>query len=120
MAPAGTISSARTTDRQWLVELAGEHDLSTAPALREELGRVLADGASAVVDLSEVTFIDSSVVGVLLNAHRSTAGLDGQRVLVVAPASAPPARLLDFVGARDVLHVFASRASALDGDATTA
>lgn len=118
MVRAGTISTARTTETQWLVQLAGEHDLSTAPELRAELDRVLADGASVVVDLSDVTFIDSSVVGVLLNAQRCSAALDGQAVAVVAPASGTPARLLDFVGAHDVLHIVRSRADAFAGDAT--
>jgi anti-anti-sigma factor len=118
MPSAGTIASSRTSESRWLVELTGEHDLSTAPRLRTELDRVLADGASVVVDLSRVSFIDSSVVGVLLNAHRSAADLVGQTLVVVAPPAGTPARLLEFIGAPRVLPMFESRADALvDGTA---
>jgi anti-sigma B factor antagonist len=113
MSQAGEIASRRTGENRWLVELSGEHDLSTSPAVRAELDRVLADGASVVVDLSQVTFIDSSVVGVLLNAHRSATHLLGQTLVVVAPPAGTPARLLDFIGAHSVLPVVESREDAL-------
>ena len=113
MPQAGKIASSRTSENRWLVELSGEHDLSTSPAVRAELDRLLADGASVVVDLSQVTFIDSSVVGVLLNAHRSATDLLGQTLVVVAPPAGTPARLLDFIGAQSVLPVFESREDAL-------
>ena len=115
MQHAGRIASSRTGGSRWLVELSGEHDLSTAPGLRMELERALADGASVVVDLSAVSFIDSSVVGVLLNAHRDAADRHGQTLVVVAPPAGTPARLLDFIGARSVMPVVGSRADALDG-----
>jgi len=113
MSQAGKIASSRTGEARWLVELSGEHDLSTSPAVRAELDRVLADGGSVVVDLSQVSFIDSSVVGVLLNAHRSATGLLGQTLVVVAPPAGTPARLLDFIGAQSVLPVVESRKDAL-------
>jgi anti-sigma B factor antagonist len=113
MASPGTIVSTRTGDGQWLVELAGEHDLSTAPRLREELERAVAGGGSVVVDLAEVTFVDSSVIGVLVNAHLGAGDDVGRRVIVVVPAHATPRRLLDLVGAGEVLRVVESREDTL-------
>jgi anti-sigma B factor antagonist len=51
------------------VEVAGEVDLSTAPALKEALLQTIEGGARRVlVDLSHATFIDSTTLGVLMGA----------------------------------------------------
>jgi anti-sigma B factor antagonist len=113
VASPGTIVSTPAGDGQWLVELAGEHDLSTAPRLREELDHAVAEGGSVVVDLAEVTFVDSSVIGVLVNAHLGAGNDDGRRVVVVVPAHATARRVLDLVGAGEVLRVVESREEAL-------
>ena len=52
-----------------LLTISGEHDLYTAPALREHLDGALATG-DLIVDLSAATFVDSSVLGALLNARQ--------------------------------------------------
>src|SRR5690348_3046126 len=51
-----------------LVSLTGEHELYDALTLRESLTSQLESGRSLVVDLTETVFIDSSIVGVLLDA----------------------------------------------------
>ena len=56
-------------ERAYQVHLRGELDLSTAPRLREELLRLSSDGATAVtVDLSELEFVDSTGLSVLITA----------------------------------------------------
>jgi anti-sigma B factor antagonist len=53
-----------------IVRLAGELDLYNAPAVRNALGKAAANGAKRViVDLSEVEFIDSTALGVLIEAR---------------------------------------------------
>jgi anti-sigma B factor antagonist len=50
-----------------VVRVAGEVDIQTSPVLDEQLQRVTADGApSVVVDLSDVTFLDSTGLSVLI------------------------------------------------------
>jgi anti-sigma B factor antagonist len=67
-----------------LVRLAGELDLYNAHLVREALLGTLRDSpARIVVDLSEVTFIDSTGLGVLIEA-RSKLG-DSARFLLAAP-----------------------------------
>jgi anti-sigma B factor antagonist len=57
-----------TTDRQGVpvVWAAGEVDVSTAPRLREHLANLPAEARRVVVDLSEVSFLDSTGLGVLV------------------------------------------------------
>ena len=53
-----------------VVVVEGEHDIYTAPTLRERLEEALERGGGIVVDLTAATFVDSSVLGALLDARR--------------------------------------------------
>jgi anti-sigma B factor antagonist len=53
-----------------VVRAAGEVDVSTAPALRDELTSVPESSKQVVVDLSDVTFLDSTGLGVLIAAMK--------------------------------------------------
>jgi anti-sigma B factor antagonist len=65
----------------------GEIDLATAADFRDELGKLIADVDSpALVDLSGVTFMDSSGVDVLAGARRQ-AGDAGVELVLVEPSS---------------------------------
>jgi anti-sigma B factor antagonist len=61
--------SVRDDDGTANVTVEGEVDVATAPALRDELYRLIEQGASQiVVDLSGMDFIDSTGLGVLVGA----------------------------------------------------
>lgn len=62
----------------------GDADLHSAPELREQL-RMAVDGGATnlVLDLSDVAFMDSTSLGVLLGSMRRLRELDGQMRLVV-------------------------------------
>jgi anti-sigma B factor antagonist len=69
-----------------VLSLAGELDLYSAPALREALRRAVERSPKRlVVDLAEVTFVDSTVLGVLVEA-RSRVG--GEAFALAAPGLA--------------------------------
>jgi anti-sigma B factor antagonist len=53
-----------------VVVLSGEHDVYTAPALREKIESVIEESAPFIIDLTPTTFLDSSVLRVLLEARR--------------------------------------------------
>ncbi len=56
-------------DSQHEIRLLGELDMSTAPQLRDELARLASGGASVVtLDLSDLAFIDSTGLSVLITA----------------------------------------------------
>lgn len=70
------------------IELAGELDLANASVLEAELERALRDGTGAVVvDMSALTFIDSTGIALLVAAlgHDDAAGRLG---FVPSPAPA--------------------------------
>jgi len=72
-----TVTSRENGDRT-VVEVTGEIDVYTAPALREELSR-LVDGehTNLVVDLTQVSFMDSTGLGVLVGALKKVRTLGG-------------------------------------------
>ena len=64
------VLSVETDDSTCVVRLGGELDLYNAPAVREALMRACLDGPKkVVVDLSEVEFMDSTALGVLIEAR---------------------------------------------------
>jgi len=60
----------------------GELDLETVPAFRRSLSEAEAQGATVVVDLRGVTFLDSTAIGELVRGHRR-ARAAGRRFVVV-------------------------------------
>ncbi len=103
-----TIDSQRTAS-DCLIVAQGEIDLASAPELEQELGECL-ESASVIVDLSKVTFIDSTGLRVLLTAHdRAT---QTERTLRLVVAEGPVTKLLSITGVDGHLHTFDSVESA--------
>jgi anti-sigma B factor antagonist len=97
-----------------VVVVEGEHDIYTAPTLRERLDEAIGRGAGLVVDLTRATFVDSSVLGALLDARRRA--LDaGQGFVVSIGDDVEPGvqRILDITGLVPVLPVVNGRDEAI-------
>lgn len=95
-----------------LVELSGEVDISTAPRFKEELEALIAEGhTDVIVDLSDVAFIDSTALGVLVGAVRRLHP-HGGRMVVVAQTHAVT-RPLTLTGLDRVFTVAATREEAV-------
>jgi len=95
------------------VTISGEHDLSTAPKLRRQLDSLLEEGTATVVDLSPATFIDSSILGVILDGRRRAFELDVGYVVLHSDGSEAVDRVLEVTGLRAELPVHARREEAL-------
>ncbi|MDH6551470.1 stage II sporulation protein AA (anti-sigma F factor antagonist) [Streptomyces sp. SAI-133] len=103
----------RSVDGVHVVTVRGEIDHATNGALHEAL--FPEDGASApariVVDLSDVTFMDSSGINALLAAHQRAS--DAQGWLRIAGAQRTVARLLNITGIGQVISCHPSVEQAL-------
>lgn len=79
-----------------VVRLAGELDLYNAPQVRQALSDAASDSpARVVVDLSEVEFIDSTALGVLIEARTR---LDNRRAFLLAAPGLETRRALEISG----------------------
>jgi anti-sigma B factor antagonist len=97
----------------YLVSVAGEADLHTAPELKEALGAAIDAGAvDVVVDLTETTFVDSSALGVLIGALRRLTPQGGQLSLVVADTNLR--RIFEITRLDRVFDIHETRAVALE------
>lgn len=93
-----TISVNVEQDRA-VVALSGEHEAYTAEKLAGQLTALLAEGVDIAVDLRQATFIDSTVVGVLIAAHRRAKESNLDFVLRVGGETGwPVRRLLEVTG----------------------
>jgi anti-sigma B factor antagonist len=109
-------SSVRSVvgDGLGLVELSGEVDLYTSPRFKDDLVALIDAGVAAIViDLSLVTFIDSTALGVIIGAVKRLHEHDGR--LAIVAASRPVVRILDITGLDRVLTVFDTREAAFAG-----
>ncbi len=98
----------------WVLILRGEHDLSTATSLRNALGDVFDAGSAVVVDLSAVTFMDSSTLNAILYGSERALTDDEHRFAVVLPPGPSVARrALELTGVDRVLAVHPDRTSAV-------
>jgi anti-sigma B factor antagonist len=97
-----------------VVVVEGEHDIYTAPTLRERLDEAIGRGAGVVVDLTAATFVDSSVLGALLDARRRSLDAGQGFVVSVGDAVEPGVqRILDITGLVPVLPVINGRDAAI-------
>jgi anti-sigma B factor antagonist len=90
-----------------VVHLAGELDIIGAPDLRACLYGLLMADQAVVVDLSALSFLDSSGMAVLASAHRQAAS--GRGTIVLRGAGGIVARVLEVSGVDQVLTVEAAK-----------
>ena len=97
-----------------IVALGGEHELYGATKLQQRLESFIAEGLDVVVDLTDATFLDSSIVSVLLRA-RDRARRAGTRYAVVLDESSGESvlRMFEITGLDRFLPVVRSREAAL-------
>jgi anti-anti-sigma factor len=96
-----------------VLELLGEHDISTTPSLRDELERAYGSGSTVLVDLTAVEFIDSSVLQGILYGRDFTEQKSEHRLVLVVPEDGVARRLLALTSLDDLVPTFSTRAEAL-------
>jgi anti-sigma B factor antagonist len=110
----GSIATESPRQGITLLRVSGEHDLYTAPDLRDRLKESLAAG-HVVVDLSDATFVDSSILGALLGA-RQRAHEDGRGFAVSMSDSASKTvrQVFEITGLIPAMPVLASVEEAME------
>lgn len=88
-------------DGRILIRPRGELDLATAHVLRDELDRALAARTCATVDLSGLTFVDSTGLVCLLSASATARKADVG--LELLPGDSSVMRLFEVTGTVDAL-----------------
>ena len=83
---AGAIRVVPETDEIVAVCLEGDFDLANAPALGDAIDRALESGNELILDLSEATFIDSSVINVLVRSSKAASERERAVVLQLGTA----------------------------------
>ena len=104
-------------DGRYIISLAGEVDLYTAPEFKQKLLDVIGQGAKqVVVDFSDTTFIDSTTLGVLVGGVKRLRTNDGQLSLVCSDRNIT--KIFEITGLDRVFAIHATRdeaVSKLDG-----
>jgi anti-sigma B factor antagonist len=91
-----------------VLELRGEHDLTSKEELETTLRQALLGGELLIVDLTEAEFIDSSVLNNLMGVER-LAQERGRRVALQVDPSSSIARVLEIAGLTEHFPCAASR-----------
>lgn len=108
----GELALERTDAGVAVLTISGEHDLSTAPLLRRRLDGLLDQGTPTVVDLSPATFVDSSILGAILDGRRRAAKAAIGFAVVHADGADAVDRVLEVTGLRAELPVHSRREEA--------
>ena len=97
----------------YVISLAGEVDLYTAPEFKQQLLEVIGQGGKEViVDFSETTFIDSTTLGVLVGGVKRLRTNDGQLSLVCSDRNIT--KIFEITGLDRVFTIYPTRSEALD------
>lgn len=107
-----TLATMKAGDSAYVVTVGGELDLYSTPRLTAELGALAADAPEVVLDLTAVTFMDSTALGAILASARLLRDGGGRLSLVATGTSTR--KLLALVGVDRVLPVYETAERALE------
>src|SRR6195256_204871 len=120
--PGGTmnfdIKTEQLGDDAYVISLAGEVDLYTAPEFKQQLLEVIGQGGKeVVVDFSDTTFIDSTTLGVLVGGVKRLRSNEGQLSLVCSDRNIT--KIFEITGLDRVFTIYETRADAVATLGTT-
>ena len=106
------VKTEKLSDEQYVISLAGEVDLYTAPEFKQQLLEVIDQGGrDVVVDLSDTTFIDSTTLGVLVGGVKRLRTNEGQLSLVCSDRNIT--KIFEITGLDRVFTIHPTREAAV-------
>jgi anti-sigma B factor antagonist len=106
------ITTEQLADDAYVIALAGEVDLYTAPEFKQQLLDVIGKGAKeVVVDFSGTTFIDSTTLGVLVGGVKRLRTNEGQLSLVCSDRNIT--KIFEITGLDRVFTIYPTREEAV-------
>jgi anti-sigma B factor antagonist len=107
------IKTEQLGEDTYVISLAGEVDLYTAPEFKQQLLDVISQGGkNVIVDFSNTTFIDSTTLGVLVGGVKRLRTNDGQLSLVCSDRNIT--KIFEITGLDRVFTIYATRDEAVD------
>jgi anti-sigma B factor antagonist len=98
---------------RYVISLAGEVDLYTAPEFKAQLLDVISKGGKQViVDFTDTTFIDSTTLGVLVGGVKRLRTNDGELSLVCSDRNIT--KIFEITGLDRVFTIYPTRTEAVD------
>lgn len=92
----------RATEASTLLKVSGELDLSTVPVLNESIEGLRRELRALTLDLSELSFMDSTGLRALIELDRR-ASREGWKLLLIRPQQETAAAVLTATGADSAL-----------------
>ena len=106
------VKTEKVDESTYVIALAGEVDLYTAPEFKQQLLDVIGqDGKEVVVDFSDTTFIDSTTLGVLVGGVKRLRAQDGRLSLVCSDRNIR--KIFEITGLDRVFTIYPTRDEAL-------
>ena len=106
------IKTEQLSESKYVISLAGEVDLYTAPEFKQQLLEVIGQGGTeVVVDFTSTTFIDSTTLGVLVGGVKRLRSNDGQLSLVCNDRNIT--KIFEITGLDRVFTIHATRDEAV-------
>jgi anti-anti-sigma factor len=99
----GSITVEQDPRGAGIVAMVGEIDLGDQEALQEAVDRVWMAGPAIIIDLSEATFFDSTILMVIMQALRRAEASDRETLALVVPLRSHANRLLVLSGFTQLL-----------------
>lgn len=102
----------RAVERQIrVISISGELDMAAAPAFERALFEAVSEDGPVILDLSNVSFMDSTVIGAMLTVRRRAELRPGRFAVVCEPGSEIE-RTLHYMGLDAAFSIVQSRPQA--------
>jgi anti-sigma B factor antagonist len=112
------IKTEQLSGDSYVISLAGEVDLYTAPEFKQQLLEVIGQGGKeVVVDFTNTTFIDSTTLGVLVGGVKRLRSNEGQLALVCSDRNIT--KIFEITGLDRVFTIYPTRDEAVSKLGTT-